>query len=73
MHKRTDNIRIDYTNEFGKRSIRTVRPTGQMALTSNERFPVKQWFIEVIDMEDPELTRKYFALENIHSWEPEYK
>jgi predicted DNA-binding transcriptional regulator YafY len=60
-------VRIDYTNWRGERSIRTVVPI-DIVFESNEFHPNPQWLLLAMDV-DKNVVRK-FAMADIHSWVP---
>jgi hypothetical protein len=62
------NVRIDYTNWRGERRVRVIRPTGIMMFTATQSHPETQWLMEAFDPEDGKT--KYFAVKDMHSWEP---
>ena len=61
------DVRIDYTNYQGKRSIRRIIPRS-IVFESNEYHPEKQWLLYAFDLEKQEF--RNFAMKDIHSWNP---
>jgi predicted DNA-binding transcriptional regulator YafY len=58
-------VRIDYTNWRGVRTVRRIEPRGIWFGTS--RFHVgEQWFLSALDVEKQEV--RDFALTSLHAW-----
>jgi hypothetical protein len=59
------NVRIDYTNWRGERTIREVTPV-RLWYGANEWHKERQWLLTAVDAKKGE--RRDFAVSCIHSW-----
>jgi predicted DNA-binding transcriptional regulator YafY len=64
------NVRIDYTNHAGVRSIREIVPLTQGAFRfgSTEWHPEEQWLLDAYDVAKDDM--RTFAVKDIHAWAP---
>ncbi len=58
-------VKIDYTNWRGERSVRTIIPK-EIIYSSNEYHKEEQWLLVAEDCEKNAL--RTFAMKDIHSW-----
>ena len=61
------NVVIDYTNHRGERDRRIVAPI-TIAYANNQWHTEDQWLLIAMDVEKNKL--RYFAMKDIHSWQP---
>lgn len=59
-------VRIDYTNWRGMRSVRVIQPI-RIWFGSNDFHPGDNWFLRAIDLEKDEM--RDFLMDDIHSFE----